>query len=381
MSESVFKILALLLFISAGCSQKTTKTRNSEEYKSMPVSYAEGFRIVEFPGYKKITVISPWQKSEGINIDYYLVPKSKNIPSELSAKQIIRTPVERIVCLSTSHIGFLKALCVTPSLKGLSGSDFVSDTIIQRAVKEGLVKDVGYDQGLNYEVILSLKPDLIMAYGVGGEVTGIINKLKDLKLNVLLNGEYLERTPLAKAEWIKLVGALYEKEKEANDYFNKIEESYLSHKNSVANAAFHPVVLTGLPFKDSWWMAGGKSNLAQLITDAGGEFLWKDNTSREAFVVSAEDVIMRGAKADFWINCGTVGTINELISADSRFSSFPQVKKKTIYNNNLAVNKNGGNDYWEMGVVRPDLILSDLIKILHPEVDSSKAFTFYKRID
>jgi iron complex transport system substrate-binding protein len=381
MSESLFKIVALLLFISTGCSHKTTKTGIPEKYKSMPVSYAEGFRIDEFPGYKKITVISPWQKSEGINIEYYLVQKSKKIPSELAGKQIIRTPVERIICLSTSHIGFLKAIDETSSLKGLSGADFVSDTAIQRAVKENRIKDVGYDQGLNYEVILSLKPDLIMAYGVGGEVTGVINKLKDLKLNVILNGEYLEKTPLAKTEWVKLVGALYEKEKEATDYFSKIEERYLWEKNRADNVKSHPVVLTGLPFKDSWWMAGGNSNLAQLITDAGGAFIWKDNTSREAFVVSVEDVIMRAAKADFWINCGTVNTIDELLSADSRFSSFPQVKKKTIYNNNLAVNKSGGNDYWEMGVVRPDLILSDLIKIFHPEIDSSKTFTFYKKIE
>ncbi len=381
MSELLFKIFAFLFLISTGCSHKTTKTVPLEKSISVPISYAEGFRIDEFNGYKKITIFSPWQKSEGVSMDYYLIPKNKEIPSELSGKQIIRIPIKSIICLSTSHIGFLKAIGETASLKGLSGANFVSDTTIQRAIKENRIKDVGYDQGLNYEIILALKPDLIMAYGVGGEVTGIINKLKDLNQNVILNGEYLEKTPLAKTEWIKLIGALYGKEKEAAEYFIKIEKSYLEKKNEVAKVNFHPVVLTGLPFKDSWWMAGGNSNLAQLITDAGGEFIWKDNSSREAFVVSIEDVIVRASKAEYWINCGTVNSVSELLSADSRFSAFPQVKKKTIYNNNLAVNKSGGNDYWENGVVRPDLILSDLIKILHPEIDSSRTFTFYKRIE
>jgi iron complex transport system substrate-binding protein len=120
--------------------------------------------------------------------------------------------------------------------------------------------------------------------------------------------------------------------------------------------------------------------VAALIHDAGGEFLWHDNTSREAFVVSLEQVVIRSAKADFWINCGTVNTIGELIATDSRFTSFKLVQKKAIFNNNLLVNSGGGNDYWERGVVRPDLILSDLVKIFHPECDSGKVLNFYKRI-
>ena len=89
---------------------------------------------------------------------------------------------------------------------------------------------------------------------------------------------------------------------------------------------------------------------------------------------------MRSGKADFWINCGSVNTISELLQTDSRFSAFNQVQKKTIFNNNLKMSPGGGNDYWEQGVVRPDLILSDLVKILHPETDSTKVFNFYKRV-
>ena len=382
MLKLVAQIFAFLLLGLVGCTPGAKKTSlSSNQSTSIPISYAKGFKIENFGNYKKLTVVSPWQKSQGVSFEYYLVPQNKEIPQELKDKQIIRTPVKRIICLSTSHIGFLSALHETGSLKGLSGADFVSNTIVREAIKNKLVLDVGYDQGINYETILGLKPDLIMAYGVGGEVTGIINKLRDLKLNVILNSEYLEESPLAKAEWIKFVGSLYDKDKEASEYFSRIENNYNSIKNKVSNVKFRPLVLTGLPFKDAWWMAGGNSNLARLITDAGGEFIWKDNQSREAFVVSLEDVIMRAAKADYWINCGTVNSINELLATDSRFSSFPQVNKKSIYNNNLAVSPGGGNDYWERGVVRPDLILSDLVKIFHPECDSVKTFNFYKRIE
>ena len=142
-----------------------------------------------------------------------------------------------------------------------------------------------------------------------------------------------------------------------------------------------PAVLTGLPFKETWWMAGGKSNLAVLIEDAGGSFLWKENTSGEAFPVSLEEVFLRASSADYWINCGSVNDISELLAFDQRFSILPAVKKRMIYNNNLHSTPAGGNDYWESGVVHPDHVLFDLARILHPELPGRKEFYYYKKLE
>jgi iron complex transport system substrate-binding protein len=350
------------------------------EGRSLPVGYARGFTITDYGKYRKVTVFNPWQQSDGISFEYFLVNNASDIPIELEGKQVIMTPVKSVICLSTSHVGFIGALNETASLRAVSGAGFVSDTLVKKAVSKGIISDIGYDQGINYELIISIKPDLIIAYGVGGEVTGFIGKLRDLGLNVIMNGEYLEDSPLAKAEWIKFIGAFYNKDQDAADYFSIIENNYNQIIRKVASVEKRPVVLTGLPYRDAWWMAGGRSNLAALIRDAGGEFLWHENTSEESFVVSLEEVVFRSQEADFWINCGSVNTLGELISADSRFASFPQVRNNSVFNNNLQVNSGGGNDFWERGVVRPDLILSDLVKIFHPECDSGKVFNFYKRI-
>lgn len=382
MSRFISILILFLISSSFGCNPSRKKSaEKASGGRDIPVTYAKGFTITDHKNYQKINVSNPWQKSEGINFEYYLVDRGQEIPDEIKGKQVIVTPVKRVIFLSTSHIGFLNPLGETSSLVALSGSAFVSDPEVLRGIASKKIADVGYDQGINYELILSLKPDLIMAYGVGGEVTGFINKLRDLGLNVILNGEYLEDSPLAKAEWIKFVGAFYNKEQEASDYFTFITKNYEGIRQKVGGIQHRPVVLTGLPYKDAWWMSGGKSNVATLIQDAGGEFLWHDNTSREAFVVSLEEVVIRSARADFWINCGTVNTIGELVATDSRFLSFPQVRKKAIFNNNLMVSPGGGNDYWERGVVRPDLILADLVKIFHPESDSGRVFNFYKRIE
>lgn len=382
MSRFAFFYIPFLIWGVVCCATGKKKSSDlSVAGRNISVSYAKGFSISDHETYRKVTVLDPWQQSAGISFEYYLVDRDKDIPAQLVGKEVIRTPVKRVICLSTSHIGFLSALNEIPSLKALSGAAYVSDPEVLKAIASKTVFDVGYDQGINYELILSLKPDLIMAYGVGGEVTGFINKLRDLGLNVILNGEYLEENSLAKTEWIKFVGAFYNKDKEAADYFSKIEKNYNEIKQKVASVKNHPVVLTGLPYKDAWWMAGGNSNLASMISDAGGQFLWNENTSRESFVVSLEEVVVRSAKADFWINCGTVNSLSELLSTDSRFTAFPQVKKKAIFNNNLQMSAGGGNDYWERGVVRPDLILADLVKIFHPECDGGKVFNFYKKIE
>ena len=194
-------------------------------------------------------------------------------------------------------------------------------------VASNRIREVGNEQGLNYEAIGQLKPDVVFAYGVGSEINAQMNKLHDLGIPVVLVGEYLEQSPLAKASWIKFFGAFFDREEVAASTFDRIKKNYETLKSSVSDVVTRPSVLTGLPFKDTWWIAGGKSNLAVLIQDAGGKFLWRENQSKEAFPVSLEEVFLRAASADFWINCGSATSIGELLSFDPRFSALPAVKK------------------------------------------------------
>jgi len=341
---------------------------------------ATGFAVEDFGAFQKLTVTDPWQKSRNNQFEYYLVEQGAKIPDSLKGEQVFRTPLRKVICLSTTHIGFVDAIGQISTVEGLSGSAYVSNVSIQRGLAENRVHEVGNEQGLNYEMILQLKPDVVFAYGVGSEIGAQINKLHDLGIPVVLVGEYLEQSPLAKAEWIKFFGTFYGKRLEADSVYENIRLRYDSIKNEVSRERVRPSVLTGLPFKDTWWMAGGQSNLAVLIGDAGGKFLWAENRSREAFPVSLEEVFVRAARADFWINCGSVGDIRELLAFDQRYSELPVVKKSQVYNNNLRSTPGGGNDYWESGVVHPDLVLADLVAILHPKTDVNKAFYYYKHL-
>lgn len=380
MSRVLIALIILATSFELSCSSHDKSKKNTEQGIKEPIVYAKGFILANFKGYKKITVFNPWQQAKQVNLEYYLVGRSDSIPAELKGKQIIRTPISKIICLSTTHIGFLGALAETSSIQALSGVKYVSNPEVRKRIQNKEIAEIGYEQAINYELILSLKPDIVMAYGVDGEVTGTLNKLKELGIQVILNGEYLEETPLAKAEWVKFMGAFYNKQELATSYFKTIEQNYKAICKTVESLKSKPGVLTGLPYKDTWWVAGGNSNLATLIKDAGGAYLWKENQSRESFSISLEEVAISASKADYWINCGTANTINDLLATDSRFATFPPVKKRTIFNNNLIVTTEGGNDYWERGVVRPDLILADLVKIFHPESANDTIYNFYKPV-
>jgi iron complex transport system substrate-binding protein len=370
--------LGFLISCTSGPGNKRPAGSSSGLGKS---SDATGFAIANFGKYKKLTVTDPWQKSSNNQFDYYLAKKGDEIPEEIKGKQVFLTPLKNVVCLSTTHIGYLDALGELSAVSGLSGSAYLTNPFVRKGIEENRIHEVGYDRGLNYEMIMKLKPDAVFAFGVGSEINAQLNKLHDLGIPVVLVGEYLEQTPLAKADWIKFFGAFFEKEELADTIFNRLNTSYNTIKASVSGMTEKPKVLTGLPFKDTWWIAGGKSNLAVLIEDAGGKFLWNENSSQEAFPVSLEEVFLRASGADFWINCGSVTNMDELMAFDARFSQLPAVKKSQVYNNNLRTSPGGGTDYWESGVVHPDLILRDLVNIFHPQLNVVRDFNYYKKIN
>ena len=356
----------LLVFVLIGLFSSCTNDKKQAPREIDSNNFARGFIIEDLGKVKKLTVFNPWEKANNVEFEYFLVNKNFEIPDSLQSKNIIRTPVERIICMSTSHLGFIEAIGETQSVVGVSGAQYVSNTTILRKFKDGEVVDVGYGQNLNYEAILNQNPDLVMLYGVGGEVTTHVEKLTELGIPVIMNAEYLEEAPLGKAEWIKFMGALYEKENEAELFFKDIKEDYISLKEKINNLIVKPKVLVGSPYKDSWWIPGGNSYMADLIKDAGGDYIGKNNDSHESYVISFENALAYGNEAEVWINMGSLATKREIIATDQRFENFKVLKEGRLFNNNNRMSENGGNDFWESGTVYPNLILRDLISIFYP---------------
>ncbi len=378
MRLALFMLAALLM---AGC-------RNNPDYQPGPehnnadayASYASEFRVTDRGTYKLVTVLNPWQYSRDVTYTYVLAAREEILPDSVKHLPWIRTPVKRVVALSTTHVAMIDQLDRASSIVGLSGSKFIYSPGIRGMISSGVVVDVGYGQGLDYETIVRLDPDVLFIYGVEGNVVATLEKLTELGVPVVFCGEYLEPHPLGKAEWIKFFSLFFDLEEEADSFFHQIDSSYNHLANIASGVEEKPGVLTGLPWKDTWYMAGGKSFAARLIEDAGGNFLWSDNNSTQAIPLDLESVYLRAVNAGIWINPGAATSLDDIARLDERFGDLQVVQNGQVYNNNLRISTVGGNDYWESGTVRPDLVLADLISVFHPDLLADHRFVYYRQL-
>jgi iron complex transport system substrate-binding protein len=382
MHRNIYLILLFLLI--SGCRNKSVYLHNnnipSSGIEKAQVKYASGFDIVYYNNYILLTVRNPWQNASNVEFKYALVSISDTTGSKPEGYEIIKIPVERIICLSTTHIGFIDFLELKESIVGISGKDYITDDFIINRINSGEIKDVGYDENLNYELILELKPDIIFAYGVTGAVAAYVNKLKELGINTVLVGEYLEETPLAKMEWVKFIGAFFEKEDKACRGFDSVTNNYNRLVALAKDIPVKPRVLLGLPWRGTWYISGANSYIARLIKDAGGDYLWSDLNYKDSQPLNLEAVFEKAFLADFWLNTGDINNLSDIMKVDNRFSQLPPLRNGKVFNNNNKINRFGGNAYYISGVVEPDIVLSDIIYILHPEILPGHNLKYYKQI-
>jgi iron complex transport system substrate-binding protein len=369
-------VFCLLIPLSFCTSRQKYAEKNQND-----ISYAKGFEIRNHIDYQEVIILNPWQKSQGETYSYLLTSKKSSLTDSLRSKTIINIPVKRVIVFSTTHVGFIASLGKSSSIVGVSGKDFISDSTVCSSLENKKCLDIGFAPNIDFESILALQPDLVFLYGLDPSVTGLVKRLGDAGIKSVLVSEFLEDHPLGKAEWIRFFSAFYNCESRGDSIFKDVEHNYIAARDSVSIIRNKPLVLVGLPWKDSWNMAGGKSFTAKFIEDAGGEYLWENNSITDYIPLDLESVFQKAINADIWINTGTAENIAEVLSVDPRFQYVPAFQDGRVYNNNLRVNAVGGNDFWESGAVRPDLILLDLIGIFHPETVKNHEFYFYKKLN
>ena len=376
-----FPALILMLYmLISGCNPSGSNGLKYNPGSSGNTKYAARFDLYPEEDYTLIRVFNPWQNSKGTSYSYVLGEKHELLPDSLLTLPFIQTPVSRVIAMSTTHVAMISGLGEGSSIKGASGTPFIYDPDIRRRSEAGQLADVGYGQGINYEKVVSLEPDVVFLYGVEGNVTSIAEKLGELGIQVVYCAEYLEQDPLGKAEWIRFFAPFFCREQQADVFFNRVDSSYQSLRSIISRELLKPNVMIGLPWKDTWYVAGGRSYASRLISDAGGNYLWQGNTSDEAIPLDLESVYSKAVNADVWINPGVAHSIGELLAFDERFGELEVVRQAEIYNNNARMSPGGGNDYWESATLRPDLILADLISVFHPELMRDHSMFYYRKL-
>ncbi len=375
--QHLIKSFLFLILLVAACTsrKKIDQPTNSSAY----LKYAEGFTVRLDGNIKYVTVNYPFPgATEGYQ--YMLVPHEEKVPPHDERIQVIQIPIKKLVCTSTTHIPLLDYIDQTNSLIGFPTTDYISSKAMRTRIDAGQVTDLGIDKGMNIELLYSLHPELVMGYTMSNDL-GQLKKIQELGIPVVINAEYIEKHPLGRAEWIKFVAMFFNKEKEADSVFSGIEREYLATLELAKQVNNRPTVLSGIVYGDAWFMPAGKNYAARFFNDAGMVYLWKETDSNGYLEVSFESVYAKAKEADLWIGVGSFNSLQEIQATESRYGLFKPFQQKQVYSYNARTGAKGGSEFLELGYMRPDLILKDLVKIAHPELLPDYQLFFHKKLE
>jgi len=374
-SKIVF--FALLIF-TVGCKKNTDQATVVTSEVKNEIKYASGLSIFDYGDYSIVKVSNPWPNATK-DYTYVLKEKQARVPDSLSQFMTIQVPIKSIVVTSTTHIPSLEMLGVENCLVGFPNLDYISSEKVRARIEAGKIKELGSNQTLNTEVVIDVAPDVLIGYGIDNK-NPTLDNLEKSGLKIMLNGDWNEQTPLGKAEWIKFFGALYDLDEKAGQIFSDIEKEYNATLALARKATSKPTILAGDMFEGTWYLPKGSSWGSLLLDQAGGNYLWKESKGTGSLSLSFETVLEKAKEADFWITSGQFSSLKEMTDANTHYSQFKAFKNKNVYSFSSRKGKTGGILYYELAPNRPDIVLKDIVKTLHPELLPDYTPFFFKKL-
>ncbi|TXE10066.1 ABC transporter substrate-binding protein [Seonamhaeicola algicola] len=375
-------LITLIVFTLLCCkNEPKQQLKETLTGTKLQLKYASGFSCKNYGSYKVLQITKSWPNASK-TYKYIIISKENAAKTSFLKDEydgIILTPIEKLVATSTTHIPALELLNVENSLVGFPQTNFISSEKIRHRIDEGFVKDIGKNESINTEILLELNPNLIISFGIeGGNKT--IEAIKKTGIPVIYNGDWAENSPLAKAEWIKFFGVLFNKVAKADSIFNTIETNYIEAKNIAAKAETKPTILSGAMHSDIWYLPNGTSTEAQLLKDANVNYLWANTTGSGSLKLNFEAVFNKAQQADIWLNPSNYTSLQNLENGSLHHTKFKAFQNKSIYTVANTTGATGGVLYYELGFTRPDWVLKDIIKICHPELLTNYTPHFLKKL-
>ncbi|MGY5352650.1 ABC transporter substrate-binding protein [Wenyingzhuangia sp. IMCC45533] len=372
------KYLFLFLMITIlACKQEAKQP--VKKLSDNQLKYAKGFTYQSFEKYTSIKVLRPFKNAK-TTFEYILITGDTIIKPTHKNQIVVKTPIHKIIATSTTQIPVLESLNAEHLLKGFPNTKFVSSTKTRKLIDNQKIIEVGHQEHIDTELVLSIQPDAMFAFAVNNLNKSHIT-LKKAGIPIVIDASWLEESPLGRAEWIKFFGLFLNKEKEANDVFQKIEANYLKAVNVVHKQVNKPTILYGSMYSDVWYAPAGDSYIAKIMKDAQTDYLWKNTTGTGSLSLQFENVFIKGKEADFWFAPGYAANEQILDSKNKHYQQFKPYQQNKVYTYTNTVGATGGLLFFELGALRPDLILNDIVKICHPELLPEYRTTFFKRLE
>jgi len=359
----ILPVLLALLLSACGNSKDKSNRQQIATQTATNINYAKGFKIEHYHDYTKVVVRNPWDTTQTLET-YILVDRNKEIPKNLPQGSLVRVPVKRVATCSSIFAGEYKQFGDIGKIVAVSEPEYVDIPEIKQGLKNGTVADLGVTVSLNAEKLLAAKTDILV---ISPFEESMHDRFKKMGVVVVKDASYMENSPLGRTEWIKFEAAFLGKDSLANEIFAKIEKRYLDICQKVQKTTTRPTVFTEKKFGDTWYTAGGNSYMGRFMADAGANYLWSDLKNSGSVPFTFEKVFAKAINADFWLikynNTQFDLTLKQLAEEYDLYKNFAAFKNKRVF----AVNS-GRTAFYEEGPLEPDVVLSDMVKIFHPEI-------------
>ena len=315
-----------------------------------------------------VRIANPWKK--GTLLHTYTFTDSLPTDYKFSrADNTVHVPLKRVVVMTNSLAHLMVELGVEDCIAGVCEPEYISDTLIRTRLADGTIADCGNSMYPTIEKIMELHPDAIMVSPF--EQTGY-GQLEKLGIPLLECADYMETSPLARAEWIRFYGRLFGASACADSLYNKVSTDYNNLKDVASRTVMRPKVMLDTRSGSAWYVAGGNSTIGRMIADANADYIFADNDNSGSVPLSFETVFERAGNADVWLlkNSSSVPLTYSLLESDFKsYASFRPFKERNIWVCNV-----NQVPYFELSSFHPEILLGDFISIFHPEMSSGRYF-------
>lgn len=360
-------LCAVIAFSLAGCRGGSKRANTAVLLPeiaegAVQIKYARGFSVRYVDGGCLVEVSDP-QKERADAFRFMLVKRGTKPAQVPQGYTLLEVPVKRIVCMTSLQLSSFICLGSLDNVVGITSTRHLFNADMKQRLEDGRARKIGIEGNFDSEVILGLNPDLIL---ISPFKRGGYEALTGVDIPLVPHLGYKENTPLGQAEWIKFAGLLTGGEEKANEIFDGIEKRYNDLRQLTSEVRERPVVLSGELHGGNWYVGGGRSFLAQVFRDAGGEYFLPDDDHSGGMNLDFESVYSRTAGAQYWriVNSYDGDFSYEALKAeDARYADLNAFKNKGVIYCNMRQ-----RPFYENMPMQPDVVLSDLIHILHPEL-------------
>ncbi len=367
-------LFLLLLLLCVGCKTKD-RSQSDKSGATVAMRYAEQIQIDSCEGYWSVRVRNPWDTAKILHT-YILVEQGRELPDNLPSGTLVRTPLRKSLIYSSVHCSLLVELDALDCIGGVCDLQYIYHPAVRTRCAEGGIVDAGNAMSPDLEKVIDLHPDAVLLSPF--ENSGGYGRIEKLGIPIIECADYMETSPLGRAEWMRFFGLLFGRKQQADSLFAEVEKRYASLKVLVDTVSVRPTVLSELRNGSAWYTPGGHSTIGRLYADAGAAYVWADDTRSGSVPLSFETVFDRGRNADFWLfkyNETVDKTLSSLRAEYALYAGFRAFQTGRVFACNT-----GKVPFYEETPFRPDWLLKDLILVFHPECLPGETARYFKQL-